>query len=43
MQTDANAPGGKRPGFLTRFLMTLRYRIRRMFGKTDDPNIYPFF
>lgn len=32
-----------RPGFFARLFASLRYRLRRIFGKSDDPNIYPFF
>jgi hypothetical protein len=32
-----------KPGFLGRLFGTIRVRIRRLLGKRDDPNIYPFF
>jgi len=37
------APGARKSGGFARFLAAIRYRLRRLFGKKDDPNIYPFF
>ena len=30
-------------GFMGRLMSRLKYRLRKMFGKRDEPNIYPFF
>jgi len=45
MAADTTAVTGaaRQPGFFAKLFGALRYRLRRIFGKTDDPNIYPFF
>lgn len=30
-------------GFFARLAHRIRSKLRRLFGKTDDPNIYPYF
>jgi len=40
---EASREAAPTPGFLARLFGGLRARLRRMFGKNDDPNIYPFF
>jgi hypothetical protein len=32
-----------KPSFFSRLFGTIRMRVRRLLGKRDDPNIYPFF
>ena len=43
MNTDARRETAPAPGFFARLIGGLRSRLRKMFGKNDDPNIYPFF
>jgi hypothetical protein len=40
---NAGTTVAKRPGFFARVIGTLRNKFRRLFGKAESPNIYPFF
>jgi hypothetical protein len=43
MEAQTSAAVAGRPGFFARFFGALKHRFRRIFGKGDAPNIYPFF
>jgi hypothetical protein len=43
MKTETRRDTAPTPGFFARLFGGIRSRLRRMFGKNDDPNIYPFF
>jgi hypothetical protein len=44
MRTDpTTAPAAEKRGFFARLMGGIRYRFRKLFGKSDDPKIYPFF
>jgi len=43
MQAQPNTVPAARPGFFTRIFGGLKARLRRIFGKDEAPNIYPFF
>ena len=43
MGTDSKTVAAERPGVFARLLARLKTRIRKVFGKKDEPNIYPFF
>ena len=40
-QSKASTTGGQ--GFFARLIGNLKRRFRKIFGKNDEPNIYPFF
>lgn len=42
MGTDAKSAAAPQ-GLLARLMGRLRTRLRKLFGKKDEPNIYPFF
>jgi hypothetical protein len=43
MRTDSTTAPAEPRGFFARLFGRIKYRLRRMFGKADEPNIYPFF
>ncbi len=43
MQTTATKPDGRQRSFFGRLADRIRAKLRQLFGKKDDPNIYPFF
>jgi hypothetical protein len=43
MQAQTNSGTAQRPGFFSRLFGGLVARIRRIFGKGEPPNIYPFY
>ncbi len=43
MKSDASRDAAPAPGFFAKLLGGVRSRLRKLFGKNDDPNIYPFF
>jgi len=43
MESHSKTESVRKPGFFARIIGSLRARIRKMFGKPDEPNIFPFF
>ncbi len=43
MQTDSKTTAEKPRGLFARIFGRVRSRLRRIFGKDEAPNIYPFF
>lgn len=43
MGADPKVEAMNRPGFFTRLFSRIKARFRRLFGKKEEPNIYPFF